>query len=232
MRDIHFAPDQYYHIYNRGVDKRAVFLSPADYERFLESLYLFNDKRYDRKNGKILERVVQLASAEAWCEERDCLVSVAAFKLMSNHFHLQVREEQEGGVSEFMHRVATGYTNYFNLRQGRTGSLFEGPFKAVHIQSDAQLQHTIRYTHLNELDRHGIPWRNGEIEDWNRCLELLDQDPYSSHGSYCGRSQKLPIVDADIVSGLFPDSQEYINFLRGWTQRSLLDLPRELFELS
>jgi len=205
MRTVSFVPGEFYHLYNRGVDKRDVFLHTTCYQRFYESLYLFNDKNYDRKNGKLFERVLQLAGAEVFEIDRKCLVSILAFKQMSNHFHLLVREEQEGGISEFMHRLGTGYTNFFNLQQGRTGSLFEGPFQAVHVKNEAHLTHLVRYIHLNELDRHGIPWREGEVCDWETALQKLDDDPYSSHemegtpnvGHICELSYHVHIWEKD-----------------------------------
>lgn len=231
MRLTDFSQNGYFHLYNRGTDKRDIFLEDRDFQRFYESLYLFNDKNYNRKGGQIFERVVQLSGAEVFAMDRDCLVSILSYKLMTNHYHLLLREEQEGGVSAFMHRLGTGYTNYFNVQMNRSGSLFQGPFQAVHVASDSQLEHLVRYIHLNELDRYGIPWREGEVVDWEQCFQLLHKDPYSSHGLYCGREQKLPVIDAELAKNLFPDSEEYLDFLKGWTQRSLLELPDDSLHL-
>ncbi|MBI2484704.1 transposase [Candidatus Uhrbacteria bacterium] len=224
MRTTEFASGEYYHIYNRGVDKRQIFLSPLDFERFYESLYLFNDRSYDRKGGDKVERTLQLAGAEVFGIDRDPLASILSFELMSNHFHMLIRQERDGGVSEFMHRVGTGYTNYFNGLYKRTGSLFEGPFHAVQIQSDAQLIHVIRYIHLNGLDGSSHLWREGEVLDWDRALHLLDQYSWSSHHFYMGRDQELPVLNEQLVHSLFPDPGEYSTFLRGWSQREIAHL--------
>lgn len=225
MRLTDFSPNEYFHLYNRGTDKRDIFLDERDFQRFYESLYLFNDMDYNRKGGQILERVIQLSSAEVFAADRDRLVSILAYKMMNNHYHLVVREEQVGGISEFMHRLGTGYTNYFNVRMKRSGSLFQGPFQAVHVENDSQLEHLVRYVHLNELDRHGVSWREGEVVDWERCFKLLHEDSYSSHGLYCGKQQELPVIDIELAKNLFPNTGEYLDFLRGWIQRSLLELP-------
>ncbi len=231
MRDLKFGEGEFYHVYNRGVDKRDIFPGNLFLQRFYESLYLFNDKNYQRKRGDVFEKAFQLARSAAFFVDRVRFVSIVAFKLMTNHFHIVLREERENGVSEFMHRIGTGYTNFLNLDFNRSGSLFEGPFKAVHIQSDAQLEHVIRYAHLNELDRHGIPWREGKVEDWDRVLAILDADKYSSHGVYCGREQELPVVDLDLAYGFFPNPDEYREFLRSWSQSDIDLLPPSSFDL-
>ena len=224
MRKLTFDTDEYYHIYNRGVDHRDIFLADTDKQRFYESLYLFNDKKHERRRGGFdIDRAMLLSGAEVFSYDRDLLMSLVGFKLMTNHYHLLVRQEQDDGISEFMHRLGTGYTNFINVKEKRSGSLFEGPFKAVHITSDAQLEHVIRYMHLNEVDRHGIPWREGRV-----VLTILDADNYSSHGVYCGRGQELPVVNLELAHGLFPDPEEYLEFLRSWSQSDMVHIPEDL----
>lgn len=232
MRNIHFDVGEYYHVYNRGVDKRDVFSSPDESQRFYESLYLFNDKAYERKDGTFLDRIVLLAGSEVFSYERNQLVSIVAFKLMTNHFHLLLREEQENGISLFMHKLGTGYTNFFNRNHARTGSLFEGPFEAVHIESNAQLEHDVRYIHFNELDRHGFDWRSGNIENWNQALAVLGADPYSSHQVYSGHPQQLPVVDLQLAQELFPRAEEYREFMRTWAQSDLATISPDIIKLS
>lgn len=227
MREIKFDVDEFYHVYNRGVDKRITFSSYVEYQRFYESLYLFNDKNYERKLGATLDRMVLLAGSDVFSYDRDPLVSVVAFKMMNNHYHLLLREEQEEGTSKFMHKLGTGYTHFFNRNHERSGSLFEGPFEAVHIQSDAQLEHVIRYLHFNEFDQHGIPWREGEVENWERALAILDADQHSSHGVYCGREQELPVVNLELAHSIFPNPEEYREFLRSWAQSEIDKLPQD-----
>jgi REP element-mobilizing transposase RayT len=196
----------------------------------MESLCLFNDEKYQRGSGSLFERTVQLAQSDFFAHEREVLVSIGAFKLMENHFHLFLREEKEAGTSRFMHRLGTGFTNYFNLQQNRSGSLFEGPFQAVHIQSEAHFNHIVRYMHLNELDKYQIPWREGVVSNWGEAIRFLDRDPYSSHALYMGGEQRLPIVDLDLVDSLFSESSTYLDFLKSWSQRSLTDIPEESLE--
>ncbi len=127
MRTEVFANDGYYHVYNRGVDKRVTFFDEADYKAFLEDIWnIFHDKTMT--------------------------VELAAYALMPNHYHFLLRQVADEGVSKFMQRLGTAYTKYFNKRYERTGSLFQGPFKVVPITNNGQLEHLTRYIHRNPLD--------------------------------------------------------------------------------
>lgn len=142
-RQIAFVNHNFYHIFNRGVEKRFIFLSNDDYERFFQTIYYyqfsgpkprFSTHRRFRfkdfyKNPKIVE--------------------VICYCFMPNHFHLLIRQVKDGGIVEFMSKILNSYTKYFNTRHKRIGSLFQGQFKAVAIDSDEQLLHVSRYIHLN-----------------------------------------------------------------------------------
>lgn len=142
-----------YHIFNRGVDKRAVFLDKEDYLRFYQSLHLFNS----------VEPVVNFDSAVVKAknnsETPERLVEIKAYSLLPNHYHLILKQEVDGGISEFMRRISLGYTSYFNQKNERSGSLFQGNFKRVLITSDEQFNYLFAYVNENhfvhniELDR-------------------------------------------------------------------------------
>jgi len=134
-RRVRFSVGEYYHIYNRGVEKRKIFIAKSDYERFLFLLYILNQEvstqvRDLKKKKKTQKELFSLV------REGKQLVSIGAYCLMPNHFHLLVREEVEGGVSKFMLKLQTAYSMYFNIKNDRSGSLFQGPFKAEHIGED------------------------------------------------------------------------------------------------
>ena len=146
MRKVKFAKDHYYHVYNRGVDKRTVFQSKQDYERFLESLVYFNSTI---TAGGLREQKYQNPRNRVSGVLDEKIVDVVAYCLNPNHFHLILCQKKEGGISDFMKRVSGGYTKYFNDKHRRSGSLFQGPFKAIHIDSDAYLMHLAVYVTLN-----------------------------------------------------------------------------------
>ena len=135
LRKDPFITGEYYHIYNRGIDKRIIFKSEKDYERFMILLYIANSNdsfRLDdilNKNNKTFEEVLKI--------KKDIqLVSIGAWCLMPNHFHILIRQDIDGGITKFMRKVSVGYSMFFNLKYQRKGSLFGGLFKSKLINSD------------------------------------------------------------------------------------------------
>lgn len=133
-----FEEHSYYHVYNRGVEKRAIFLDDQDYTVFLGLLkkYLTGEKEVSKTNRH---------KTKSMGDE----LQLAAYCLMPNHFHLLFYQVTETAITEFMRRVSTGYVMYFNNRYNRVGSLFQSRFKASKINADAYLQHISRYIHMN-----------------------------------------------------------------------------------
>lgn len=136
--------DEFYHVFNRGVDKRETFLDKEDYLRFYQTLNLFNT----------LEPVINFDSARIKSLKNNLnekLVEIKAYALLPNHYHLIVKQISEGGLSEFMRRISTGYTSYFNQKNARSGALFQGRFKRVHISSDEQYNYLFAYVNENHF---------------------------------------------------------------------------------
>ena len=132
-----------YHIYNRGVDKRDIFQNENDLNRFFSSLIEFNSSE---PIGSIHERSFV---KDKTIKNEDKLVNIVAYCLNPNHFHLMLQQEKDGGISEFMKRLAGGYTGYFNEKHKRSGSLFQGKFKSNHVNTDNYLKHLSAYINLN-----------------------------------------------------------------------------------
>lgn len=128
----------YYHVYNRGVEKRLVYMDEQDYRVFLEYLksYLTTDLGFfgSRLRANLSDKV-QLLS---YC-------------LMPNHYHLLIHQESIDGMTLLLRRAMTGYSMYFNRRHGRVGPLFQANFKAALIDTDEYLMHVSRYIHLNPV---------------------------------------------------------------------------------
>lgn len=149
-RTLVFSPGEMYHLFTRGVEKRRVFLDDRDRERFMsllthclpiEALPSFSFmKTFGRKSQKP--------------KEGRGVVDILSYCLMENHFHLLLKENTNGGISTYIHRLLTSYSRYFNIKYKRSGSLFVHPFKAVHIEDDNQLLHESRYIHLNPYVAH------------------------------------------------------------------------------
>ena len=144
-RKASFANGEFYHVYNRGVDKRTIFTDKYDVERFFRGLVEFNAVD---PIGSLYENSRQQRGGEtATASER--LVNLVAYCLNPNHYHLILEQLVDGGISEFMKRIG-GYTWYFNNKYERSGSLFQGVFKDVHIDSNEYLLHVSAYVNLND----------------------------------------------------------------------------------
>lgn len=170
--------DSWQHCYNRGVDKRNVFRTARDYERFLLLMYLANS-----------EHPVQISHGRLWSlseyiddnklDRGKQIVEIGAYALMPNHVHMLLQEITEGGISLFMQRVFTGYTMYFNRKYERSGSLFAGTFKSKHVDDDVYLKKAVSYISLNPAELFDPSWK--EISGSKKQLEKqLLAYPYSS----------------------------------------------------
>ncbi len=148
-RKNNFASGEFYHIYNRGVDKRIIFSDEHDTDRFFKSMIEFNSvdpigSLYENSFRQLGGLTSKLAEPEGR------VVNIIAYCLNPNHFHFILEQVADGGISEFMKRLSGGYTGYFNKKYERSGSLFQGTFKDVHIDSNEYLLHVSAYVNLND----------------------------------------------------------------------------------
>lgn len=174
-RSFQFALGEFYHVYNRGVDKRTIFADVADYQRFVELLYITNTTQ--PTDLRTISR--HHDSVYDW-DRGEQLVAIGAYCLMPNHFHLLVTPLMEQGVSQFMNKLCTSYSMYFNRRYERTGSLFEGKFKGKHAASDEYLKYLFSYIHLNPIKLMQPDWKERGIGDAIQAYEYARSYRYSS----------------------------------------------------
>lgn len=211
-RQVSFATGEYYHLYNRGVEKRKIFLSPLDYDRFAALLYLCNGSQ------PVLVRDLRMPLSEAFGVDRGAtLVDIGAWCLMPNHFHLLVRQRIEGGVSAFMHRIATAYAMYFNTKNERSGALFQGPFKATHADSDRYLKYLFSYIHLNPLKLINPDWKDAGVADRRTTLDFISQYQYSSYLEYAGKDRLASaILRRAPFPKYFPSPADFLSTIFSW----------------
>lgn len=203
-RNISFAPGEWYHCFNRGVDKRRVFLEKTDYDRFLALLYYANSPNPVSLEHIGRGRTSPLFGQEKALSDDERLVDVGAFCLMPNHFHVIVREKEEGGLTSFMRKVGTGYTMYFNQKNERTGSLFGGKFKAKHITDDRYLKRVINYVHANPAELQEKKWKEGLIVNPKKISEFLENYTYSSLLGYLDPSVPLSkILSLSVINEMY-----------------------------
>ena len=146
---------QFYHVYNRGVDKRVIFHDDADNLYFLTLMVALNQADRVRDLKKLLTylQVKALIDIPPSLLKEE-LVEIYAYSLVNNHFHLVLKELSRGGISKFMMKVSSAYSHYYNFKYQRVGRLFSGAFKYTHIKSDAALKNYIAYvSHNHEIHR-------------------------------------------------------------------------------
>jgi len=214
-RKFPFIVGNYYHLYNRGTDKRTIFLDKNDYNRFIMLLYLCNSTRpvdisqHFDEGGSFAE-LLEIGRG-------DQLVDIGVYCLMPNHFHLFVHERIDEGISTFMKKLATGYSMYFNGKYERTGALFEGRFKAQLVKNDAYFYYLFAYIHLNPIKLLESNWKKGGIHDLEKAREYLSKYRYSSYLDYIGRKRPEKII---LNRGAFPDGfedqKEFSDFINYW----------------
>ncbi len=198
-RKIPFVKGEYYHIYNRGVEKRIIFKTDFDYKRFILLLHVLNTD----KNLKIRDLLRSSSFNELLKIKNDNpIVAIGSYCLMPNHFHLLITPLVEGGISKFMLKLETAYSMYFNGKNERSGALFQGVFKSQHLDNDEYLRYIYSYIHLNPAKLKDKNWKENRPKDSRSLKEFIVSYKYSSIGEYINNN--FTIVNISV----FPDYRE------------------------
>jgi len=197
MRKHKFVIGEYYHIYNRGVDKREIILDQYDLHRFWESMKEFNTIE---PIGSIYELSFIKNKLGTPTTKSRKLVSIIAYCVNPNHFHFLVTPLVEKGIEKFMQKIG-GYTRYFNEKHKRNGALFQGKFKSKHISTDNRyLLHLSAYINMNNRNSLGTPTTK---------LSKSSLEEYTEN--------KKGICNIEIILGQFENQKEYLKFaLESW----------------
>ncbi len=226
MERVPFEAGAYYHVYNRGTEKRDIFLGTGDYLRFIHYLYVCNDtapiekirdeeklKGGAGKNPSNSNVRGETSDKPEKPDKREKLVDIVAYALMPNHFHLLLSPRTDKGLSKFMQKVLTGHTMYFNKKNKRTGALYQGLFKSKEVTNEQYLPVLARYIHLNPVDlmpRHDV---RGETSDNRRIEAFLKNYRWSSCADYLGMKNFPSILTPDLFWEIFEDKKEHRDFL-------------------
>jgi len=179
-RYIKFSPGEYYHVYNRGVNKQKIFFSKDDWSYFQRLLFIRNDtERHIRPVRQKKKKLADIDIAKP-------LVDIQAYALMPNHFHLLLSEKEPGGITSYMRKLSTSYAMYINAKYGRSGPLMCRPFRAKHIDNDAYMRWVISYIHLNPISHIQSDWEVKGIQKNKEAHNYLIRYDYSSYRDYYG----------------------------------------------
>lgn len=170
---------EYYHVYNRSLLGVPIFAKSREADNFIKALVYYAQSNPLRR-----------LSFEKRCKENKInydnrLVSIAAYCLMPNHFHLLLKQETDKGISRYMQKLTLSFVRYYNTLHRSKGPIFESKFKSVLIESEYQLLHVSRYIHLN-------PSSAGLVDD-----PLVYK--YSSFCMYVNGGENKPLVFDDVL---------------------------------
>ena len=196
---------EYYHVLNRGNNKQNIFIDDRDRVRLLFLILYFQSStsiynigrpvsyfvkhQMFNKSNDLLEKIL-----------KNRIIELVNFSLMPNHFHLILYSNKENGISSYMQRIQNSYTKYFNTRHNKSGHLFQGVFKRIHIKNNEQLLHLSAYIHRNP--RELSQWKNKE-----------NKYPWSSYQDCVGENRWGELLKPKIITGQFSSPKEYQNFV-------------------
>lgn len=211
-----YLENGYYHIYNRGVEKRKIFLDQQDYGVFLSYLknYLLpkNEKELYEKlsspntSSKDRGGVLKLLRMNNFSGE----ITLIAYCLMPNHFHFFIRQKGAKSIDRFIRSIGTRYTAYFNRKYKRVGSLYQGVYKAVLITSESHFLHLSRYVHKQALALQGESLQEKQPCSYPEYLGLRKTEWIHPEDILCYFNRKNPnlsyenFVRQDVDNAQFP----------------------------
>ena len=197
---------EYYHIYNRGVEKRKIFLTPEDHDRFKKLLYVANS------TASFVFRNIESKSLKE-IDRGEPLVAIGAWVLMPNHFHILVKEITEGGIAAFMAKLCTGYSSYFNKRHERIGPLFQGRYKSQHVVEDTHLKYLFAYIHLNPLKLLDPTWKERRNISTTQARKFIFAYEHSSYQSYLDTNcEENILLTKKEFPAYFSDKRDFEDF--------------------
>jgi putative transposase len=209
-----------WHVLNRGVDGRDLFMDDRDRLRFIHDLYEFNDVLPADSNTGYRFKSMDIVSPYIEKRKRERLVEIHGWCLMKNHYHLLLSELIEGGLSLFLRKLNVGYAKSFNEKYGRAGTLFQSRTKKILIENEAHFNHILHYIHLNPLDylAGAEEWRersHSGITSAKEALDYLEGYRWSSYPDYVGKKNLPSILTTsffkDALGDYFRSLKEYLS---------------------
>jgi putative transposase len=219
-RSLVFCNDHWYHVFNRGIEGRRLFLVQRDYQRFLSTLYYYQFYDVPMRYSYYLQLAPEFQKGVMQSLETHAKrVTIASYCLMPNHFHFLIRQNTDDGISRYIADASNSFSKYFNTKNSRIGTLFQGVFKAVHIESDEQMLHVSRYIHCNP--------HVSSLCDY----ESVFQYPWSSLSSYVEGTEDA-LIDKTYILGHFSGKTTYREFIEDKLsfQRKNVELQHVLLE--
>lgn len=202
------------HVMNHAVERRELFCDDADRLRFIHNLYEFNSTASAEKHSISVKK-----SDLRGPILKKKLVSLHAWVLMKDHYHLLLSDRVEGGIVKFMTKLNVGYAKYYNERYERTGFVFRGKTKKVLVERNEHLLYLFHYIHFNPLDylAGASAWRvrsKDGVRNTEEAMHYLEQYRWSSFLDYCGSKNFPSVLDKSLLTKVLTeykkDAERYL----------------------
>lgn len=193
-----FINNYIYHIFNKTIDGKRIFTNEKICDTFLEVIryYRSNESYLRYSKYRELHKELKLNLMNKIENKNTFRISLLAFTLMPTHYHLILKQNQQNGISFFMSQIQNSLTRFYNLKEGRKGSIFLQTFKSKLIESEAQFKHTTRYVHLNIFS-------GGLIKELTDIVNY----PFSSFNEYVCPAGKI-LSEPDYALSMFDNNRE------------------------
>lgn len=225
QRKENFVEGEFYHLYNRGNSKQNIFLDNQDRNRFVKMLYLANSRKGINFKDDIVKKKIN-----AWDFDRgEPIVSIGAWVLMPNHFHILItisspksdfelkQKLKKNAISTFMQKIFTSYSKYFNTKYKRTGGLFETNFKSSYVDTDKYSKYIFSYIHLNPVKLVDSGWKENGIRNIEKVKKFLENYEWSSYQDYLGKKREQnKILSKKDFPKYFADPKIFKNEIFEW----------------
>lgn len=210
----------YVHVLNRGAKKMPITRNARDQWRFLKILCHLNDsfisEHWEDELDKNVECGASLFDRPPEWKEKEPLVTILAYTLMPNHFHLVLKEINEGGVSRFMQKLGNSMTGHFNLKYKESGSLFQGSYKAKCVAEDNYFRYLAAYVMIKNVFELYPGGLEKAAREFDRACAWAGGYHFSSFADYAS-AQVRParnILDRDLFGEMFDTPSEFKSFAR------------------
>jgi REP-associated tyrosine transposase len=200
-RKVVFANGEIYHVFNRGIEKRTTFINQRELKRAVETMQYYRFTNLPLRFSHFLQLDNEMKSSYLKrINAFNKTVDIVTYCFMPNHFHFLLRQVTNNGISEFISKFTNSYTKYFNTKHKRIGPLFQGSFKAVHMEDDNQLIHVSRYIHLNPVSAFLIDSKHLHNYFWSSYPYYVD-------------STSSDFIDKETILNFYPNIQHYKQFI-------------------
>src|SRR3989344_5791784 len=205
------------HVLNRGVKKTPIYRQKSDLWRLLFNLFYLNSKDIPDNWNRVLDKEDQLRNF-VWPKEwgkKVPLVSVLAYTIMPNHFHLILNETKIGGISKFMHKLTMSYSKHINAKYKESGTLFQGKFKSVIVDNDNYLRYLAAYVMVkNPFELYPKGGLEGAMKNFDDAWRWAIDYPFCSLADYAGKREKSPILEKGLLGEIYSKPNDFKNFSR------------------